>query len=160
MRRLSGTHRQLEIMDEKYDSLVVQYEFLESQTMKRNAVEVSKDTEDAMLILLKEVLLTFGDEWKKSFSYTFIYQQLEAMTKNPQGMWWNPDVINFFSTISYYGGKKVYNILRGKAYEGQGKCGKLTMSPSLFNLHMPSLSVFQWQMPKVDPYGSCQLVPF
>jgi DNA polymerase III epsilon subunit-like protein len=135
------------------------YDFLASKNANANAIVVSQKTEDAMVVLLKEVLLTFGEEWKKSFSYTFIFQQLEAMMKDPRGMRWNPDVVSFFSTISYYGGKKVYNILRGKAFEGQGKTGKLTMAPSLFNLHVPSLSVFQHRRPKVDPYGSRKLVP-
>lgn len=136
-----------------------EYDFLASNNSKENAVTLPGKTEDAMVVLLKEVLLTFGEEWKKSFSYTFIYQQLEAMTKDPRGMRWNPDVVSFFSTISYYGGKKVYNILRGKAFEGQGKSGKLAMAPSMFNLHIPSLSVFQHRRPKVDPYGARKLVP-
>jgi len=136
-----------------------EHHYLLSKISQSDSIIVEKPVEDAVLILLKEVLHNFGDEWKKSFSYTFIHQQLEALTKNPRGMRWNPDVINFFSTISYYGGKKVYNILRGKGFEGQGKVGKLEMNPSSFNLHMPSLSALKRQIPKVDPYISRQLVP-
>ena len=144
---------------QSYKMLLSQHKYLLSTTSQKDAVNVQEPEEDAMLFLLKEVLNNFGDKWKKSFSYTFMYQQLEALTKDPRGMRWNPDVVNFFSTISYYGGKKVYNILQGKAFEGQGKSGKLVMNASSFNLHIPSLTVLKRQMPKVDPYGSRELVP-
>jgi DNA polymerase III epsilon subunit-like protein len=159
LRQLNGAKKKFQEVKEAYETLLTQYDCLRSYTPKKNAVPVSETTEDAIVVLLNQVLEKYGEEWKKSFSYTFIYQQLEAMTTNPRGMRWNPDVINFFQTISYYGGKKVYNILRGKAFEGQGKCGKLEMGPFLFNLHMPSLSAFQHRMPKVDPYGSRHFVP-
>ena len=79
-----------------YESRLEKYEFLSGNGEEQNAVALSDSTEDAIVMLLQDVLTRYGDQWRKSFSYPLIYQQLEAMTKDPQGVRWNLDVINFF----------------------------------------------------------------
>jgi hypothetical protein len=144
----------------KLEDLTTKYNFLCGKKKTLNSISLEEDEEDEAVKLLKKCLNCYGDNWRKTFHYTFITQQMTALVTDPRGMRWNPAVLDFFGTISYYGGKKVYNLLRGGAYEGQGKKGRLDKDAKKFNLFIPSLATLRKNLPKVDPYASKDNVPF
>jgi hypothetical protein len=151
-------------LKEELEQLTKKYKFLVSKRKNSEGITLSDDEEESAISLLKECLEIYGDSWKQSFHYTLVTDQLKAIVTDPRGMRWNPAVLDFFTSISYYGGKKVYNLLRGSGYEGQNsngkKGGKLTKECKNFNLFIPAMSTLRRNLPKVDPYSSKRHIPF
>lgn len=102
----------------------------------QQSVSLEEEDELYLVQLLKKVLLA-----NKSFSTTFIYrlfcQQLKMLHYGHGRCKWDPAIIHWMMTIQYHGGQGIIDILRGKAFQGQGQHGKLNIDTNNWGLVLP-----------------------
>ena len=66
-------------------------------------------------------------------------------------------------SLQYYGGKRIIDILRGKAFQNQNQHGELEIDPAKWGLILPANSTLKKYLPNIEPYkkledNKCQLL--
>eukprot|EP01130_Rhizamoeba_saxonica_P006147 TRINITY_DN243_c0_g1_i8.p1 TRINITY_DN243_c0_g1~~TRINITY_DN243_c0_g1_i8.p1 ORF type:complete len:535 (+),score=79.01 TRINITY_DN243_c0_g1_i8:469-2073(+) len=117
---------------------------------------LEKNEHDVMSDLVREVLDS-NPNYKNTFHYKLMLSQLLCVNKKSTNNFkWDPDIIQFCLTLSYFGGKKVYNLARGKAgvFKKKNGTNKYQINRSDWCLFLPSMNTLKKYIPPVNVYRS------
>jgi len=113
---------------------------------------INRTSAEHELVQLVHKAISKSEDVKTSWVYQVVTVQLRWLTSDSSRMEWPLDYLHWSYSLHFYGGQRVMDYLRGKAYQGQGK-GKLENDPQQWCLYFPSTSTLRSHLPPVNVYA-------
>ena len=117
-------------------------------------MDVDDEEDNEFLVRVVTKVLENNSNLADSFPLQFLRQQLNCLSSTSgRGFRWHKDVVQWALTLQFHGGKMLIEDLRGKAFTGQGKGGKLDVDVKKWGVFLPANSTLRNYLPRVKVYG-------
>lgn len=145
--------QEINLLKEKIEKIIIPkspantYQDNEATPSDLYALVVAQEMERQLTILIAQ--------HRESFHTRFLQNQLgKYLLADGRQVRWDLEMIHFCHTLQYYGGEKMYQLLRGK--NPQGKRGKINITDKLaiVNLYLLGSSTLKSYLPPTNTYPS------